>query len=498
MPTALLINLPQYDTLAPPGALAILASVCTENNYDYELFDFNIELYHYLNEEESRILSDWLVGITVDYGALDPAVEKRVLDLWEQRTKEINLDQFDFVTVSVFSFWSLRMVQLVLPKLRQDTRAKIVLGGTGCSSKFFDTKIPFTTWVHDNHLADYIVQGDGEPTFSRILKSETDIPGVNGVPQKFDWDINSYPIPDYSRFDLKLYGGKKVYITGSRGCVRDCTFCDIGTIWPKFRYRKAENIIAEIKKHYYDLGITSFDFTDSLINGSISNFYQFNILLAEEKEKNPDLKDISYIGQFICRPKNQMPESHYEAMHYAGCKQLTVGIESFSESIRTHMRKKFNNEDIDYHIDQCSYWNIKNVWLMLCGYPTETIEDHQNNLYYLAKYQPYAQQGIIELIRWGTTMHLIDDTPITSAEMLKDLDIVLDTKGSLGFADTYSWISNKNPTLNLTERIRRRVEIHEHSVKYGYAQPRVRQELNSLLNLIKQHPKSRKVFELQQ
>jgi len=498
MQKTLLVNFPQYDTLAAPGALAILAAVCKENSYEYELFDFNIELYHYLSENEFRCLSDWLVGITTDYHALDHDLKKRVVDFWIQRAQELKLNEFKFIAISIFSMWSLRMAQLILPVLRQSTHAKIVLGGNGCSSKFFDTNLSFAQWIKDNNFADFIVHGDGEPTFDQILKDQSIIPGVNGEPQKFDWDINTYPIPDYSQFDTSLYKGKKVYITGSRGCVRSCTFCDIGNTWPKFRYRNAQSIVEEIKKHYYDLGVTNFDFTDSLINGSISNFYKFNVLLAEEKAKNSDLNDVSYIGQFICRPKNQMPETHYEAMYYAGCKQLTVGIESFSENIRTHMRKKFSNDDIDYHIDQCSHWNIKNVWLMISGYPTETIEDHKINLQCLKKYQPYAEQGIIELIRWGTTMHLINDTPITSAEMLKDLDIVLDTKGSLGFNDIYNWVSFKNPTLNLPERIRRRVEIHEHSIKYGYPQPRVRQELNSLLNLIKQHNSSRRVFEIQQ
>jgi hypothetical protein len=343
----------------------------------------------------------------------------------------------------------------------------------------------FADWVSDNHLADFIVRGDGEPTFDAILKGQTEIPGVNGTIQKYDWNIDTYPIPDYSKFDLSLYNSKKVYITGSRGCVRNCTFCDIAVSWPKFRYRKASSIVDEIKKHYYDIGVESFDFTDSLINGSISNFYEFNIALAEEKAKNSDLKNINYIGQFICRPQSQMSASHYEAIYYAGCKQLTVGIESFSENVRTHMRKKFSDADIDYHIAQSSYWGIQNVWLMICGYPTETIQDHQANLDALKKYQPYAEQGIIELIRWGTTMHLFDDTPIVSESMIHELDIQLYGDHDPGFNSVYNWISGKNPQLDLTERLRRRVEIHEQCVRYGYPQPRVRQELSAIKNLAK-------------
>lgn len=480
MSRALLINLPLYDTIAPPGALAILAAVCRQNNYSYEFFDFNIRLHRQIHEDRYRLLSDWLSGITAE---ADPLLIDELLKIWDSELTTDYLKQFDVIAVSIFTIWSLRIAQLVLPRIRKATTAKIILGGNGCSSRFLESKIPFKDWVLDNALADFVVCGDGEPTFSALLQGQTEIPGVNNIPQKHNWDINTYPIPDYSQFDLDLYNAKKVYITGSRGCVRDCTFCDIAVSWPKFRYRDASSIVNEIKKHYYDLGISSFDFTDSLINGSISNFYKFNVELAEEKAKNSDLKDISYIGQFICRSQATMPESHYEAMHYAGCSQLTVGIESFSESVRMHMRKKFSNADIDYHISQSSYWGIKNVWLMICGYPTETLQDHFSNLEGLEKYRHYSEQGIIELIRWGTTMHLFDDTPITSNSMISDLGITTQSALDSELASTYNWISSKNPALDLRERIRRRIEIHELCVRYGYAQPRVRQELLAIKKL---------------
>lgn len=501
MNRVLLVNLPMYDTVAPPGALAILASICEQNHRDYEFFDFNLLLVRDLAEDEFTELSNWLSGITLSYDDLSKPLTNKVFDLWCQHIKSYQLDDFEFIAISVFSTWSLRMVQLVLPWLRQHTDTKIVLGGNGCSSKFFDTDTEFSVWIKQNNLADFLVIGDGEPTFDAILKGETEIPGVNQVPQKIDWDINSYPIPSYKKFDLDLYGDPtKVYITGSRGCVRECTFCEINTIWPKYRFRRAEYLVEEIKIYHRDLGATTFDFTDSLINGSISNFNRFNCLLAEEKQKDPTLADIGYMGQFICRPRTQMPPAHYEAMYYAGCRQITVGIESLSEKVRHHMKKKFDNADIDYHLEQCSRWNIKNVWLMLSGYPTETREDHEENLRYLEKYAKYAQQGVIELIRWGTTMHLIDDTPITSADMLKELDIMMDAGFTIEIRSNYNWVSGKNPTLDLAERIRRRLELHEYSVRLGYPQPRLRQELSRLLTLVTQHFASppRRVFEIAQ
>lgn len=484
MNRALLVNLPKTDYLAPPAALGILSGICKDQGWDSNVVDFNKILYNTLSEEHLDDMDNWLTGIIDD---ISQELKDEIFSLWSEHVIK-NVSDYQLLCISVFSYWSLGIATFLLEMQDQfinRAETKIVLGGNGCISKIPGTDEIFDDWIYRTNFGDYIVYGDGEPGFISILQGDYTAPGINNKQNVREEDLNDFPAPDYTGFDFKSYQGKKVYITGSRGCVRVCTFCDIQNIWPKFRYRSAENIIEEIKKHYYELGVTFFDFTDSLINGSISNFYKLNCLLAEEKEKNPDLAPISYIGQAIVRPRRHMPEKHYEAMYYGGCKQLTIGMESFSEPVRDHMLKKFSNEDIDYHIKMCSYWNINNIWLMITGYPTETEQDHQDNIDGLYRYAKYAKQGIIEMIRWGTTMHLIEDTPIMAPEMIKKLEIYEydKSKSSIYSGTGWNWISKKNPTLTLKERLRRRIELHNLSVQLGYPQPRVREELKIINKL---------------
>ena len=61
---------------------------------------------------------------------------------------------------------------------------------------------------------------------------------------------------------------------------------------PKYHFKPSflsthSKALEEIKKNFYETGITQFEFTDSLINGSTSNFNKFNELLI--KEKGPSL-----------------------------------------------------------------------------------------------------------------------------------------------------------------------------------------------------------------
>lgn len=80
-------------------------------------------------------------------------------------------------------------------------------------------------------------------------------------------------------------------------------------------------------------------------------------------------------------------------------------------------------------------------------------------------------------------------------EAKADVDMVIDPDfeskfknlpwGIRDIALGVGWVNKKNPTLTLKERIRRRVEIHELSVKLGWPQTRSHDELGILYNIMK-------------
>jgi radical SAM superfamily enzyme YgiQ (UPF0313 family) len=472
MNNLLIVNLPKYDLNAPCAATAALMGVAYDNDYKPYESDFNVYLHKNLSSKEWYELDLWPLLYTISN-----ALKTRIIELWNKMINDNLPLDCKFLCISIFSYDSLHISKLILEEENKKIKNyKIIVGGNGASSTFTDTGMAFSDWAVDGGYVDHLVSGDGESTFASIL---TD--GVN----EYDLDdLDTIPYPEYSEFDYDDYSERKIYITSSRGCVRRCTYCDVNEIWPQFRYRDAQSIVNEIKKHFYETGITDYDFTDSLINGSSSNFFKFNTLLAEEKEKTPDLRDIRYRGQSICKTRKSMPEEHFEAMHYAGCQQLTTGIESFSEQIRTDMRKKFTNDDLDYYLEQCGRWGIPNIFLMLVGYPTETEENHRENCEGLHKYKKYSDSGVIELIRFGTTMKIVEGTPIAHPDMFNKLGLSFDEDYRLSDINFY-WNSSVNPTNTLIARIRRRVELHEICVKLNYPQPRIDTELSKLKELAK-------------
>ena len=108
--------------------------------------------------------------------------------------------------------------------------AKIILGGTGLGISMGGKKT-FGTRLIEEGYADYFIDGEGENAPVALLKGDTSGPGINSTQYKQIDNIDNIPFPDYSDYQEDYGDITKITLTGSRGCVRRCSFCDIGAFW---------------------------------------------------------------------------------------------------------------------------------------------------------------------------------------------------------------------------------------------------------------------------
>jgi radical SAM superfamily enzyme YgiQ (UPF0313 family) len=158
--------------------------------------------------------------------------------------------------------------------------------------------------------------------------------------------------------------------------------------------------------------------------------------------------------------------------------RVEAGIESGSERVREHMGKKFSDEDLDYHYEMSSKHDITNSLLLFTGYPTETIEDHQDTLNLLKRYQKYLVDGTISMLVLSEPMILLRNTPL--ANMQDELGLVL-------FNNEYGntlWTADTNPTFTVEEKYRRYLETNRLSLELGY--PRSFDVVQRTIDLIKE------------
>ena len=131
--------------------------------------------------------------------------------------------------------------------------------------------------VMSESLADICVVGEGEVTFSEIIKSiqesnSPDLGGIDGIlyrrddkvlqtkSRAFIQDLDKIPFPAWELVDFREYPGMHLKIQPiessllvSRGCPYNCTFCS-NPIWksakPWLRHRSVGNICEEIELLY--------------------------------------------------------------------------------------------------------------------------------------------------------------------------------------------------------------------------------------------------------
>jgi hypothetical protein len=494
------INTPSVELERPPAAAAVIAACVKSQGWLCDQFDFNLYLNHAVDQDTWRELEEFWRCKRLE---LTAPTQEKLDQVLESFINDVLSDDPDMIGVTVFSRMSVMASWLMLRALRKKYQGTVVIGGSG--SYAWPGSLPsmdadsldsatFADYAHKIGLVDYYIQGDGEECIIELLKGNTDYPGINGRPPQQIQDLNRLPHPDYTGIEPSKYFytyEPGIYITASRGCVRKCSFCNIPEIWPKFKNRSAEDVLQEIINARRRFNINLFQFTDSLINGNMPVWRDLNRRLRDLKRSDNEFADIKYMGQFICRTRLDQNEKDWELMGQAGAHLLIVGIESFSPAVRKHMGKNYSNADIDFHFRMSAWHGIRNISLMFIGYPTETLDDHEMNIEFLHRYRKYALSGTIHAVRWGYTgMFRSADRVEKSGnvKLITDPDFAARFKnlpqGIRDIALGFGWINELNPTLDLRERIRRRLELHEVSSRLGWPQTRSREELQILHNIL--------------
>jgi anaerobic magnesium-protoporphyrin IX monomethyl ester cyclase len=395
----------------PTASLAFLAGVCEHVNADYECASINAEMLRILNRQQFQSLYDSIKLGTEDRWIPD------IRSAMEDLILRIKVFDPDLLLISFFSFMQVNLGRHFLQQLRKHMPTlEILAGGPGInnSGKALCTE----------GLIDYYVLGEGDEVLPEFLQGNRELLGVNSAKSKFEnWvpqvnDLdNKYITPSYKKIDFSVYKNIEakqhgvVSISTSRGCVRACTFCDVSTIWPKFRFRSGAKIAQEVVQHWQDTGIPNFYISDSLINGSLKSFREFNQAMIELKKQHSGLKEFSYNGMFIVRDRKSHTEEFFKQMADAGCESIAIGVETGSDSLRARMAKKFTNEDLDWHMAMCQKYKIRNVLLMFVAHPEETAEDYQQTLDLLDRYQKYLIGDTIIGINFSGAYTLYPSTP---------------------------------------------------------------------------------------
>jgi radical SAM superfamily enzyme YgiQ (UPF0313 family) len=445
-----IISVPGIMRKLPQAAPALLKASVEAAGFTCKTIDFNARFYQEVTKSDG-LETYFATGLNIEE-------HNRASELVESWTRDILKLNPKFVGISVFTYQNRIATRLFCEQLRKLSNIKIILGGQGLSDGGIQGQTGFGKELHDKKLTDFWIRSEGEISLVELLKGNTDYSGINSNHFVQIDNLDSIPFPNYDDYELDLYEVRALPVTGSRGCVRSCSFCDVHEHW-KYRYRSGKNMADELLHLSEKYHVSKFNFSDSLINGNLKEFNKFTKILAEHNKTatNP----ITWSSQFIVRSDGQVNDEYWQNIADSGGGNLAIGVETGSDQVRLHMNKKFTNQDLDYTMSMLSKFNITCYFLMIVGYPTETDQDFQDTLDMFARYQPYIS-NIVE-INIGSTLGILPGTPLfNNAEQL---NIILDKYEN-------NWIALDNPELTLTKRIERADVLHKHLLKLGYRVPK--------------------------
>lgn len=309
-----------------------------------------------------------------------------------------------------------------------------------------------------SEFVDFVVRGEGEITLSELLQAieegnlqPNDIKGlafktgnsnVTLTPEQEPLDINELPPMEWKLVEslkpgsslkeiseLAQYG---LPILTSKGCPHRCTFCINSVLRERFRHRRTDLVVSDIKR-VLTLRVERIWFVDEIFFANKRGVKE--LVDAIEKEGlhfrwfasvRPDYFRPGYLGseEFLLRVKR------------SGCEVVGTGAESGSQRILDMLKKDITVEDT-LNMARClSKAGIKANFSFMIGLPAEEESDYKKTLQLIEEivkidysffilgpqiYRPYpGSQLYLECLKQGlkepTTLEEWANSPYIHAE----------------------------------------------------------------------------------
>ncbi len=175
-------------------------------------------------------------------------------------------------------------------------------------------------------------------------------------------DLDTLPFPD---LDL-LVGKENLHTTPimtSWGCPFDCTFCSVTAMFgKKYRFRSAENVIAEIKAKQPKVIF----FYDDNMAASRKRLKQLLTMMIEQ--------DLVIPWSTQVRTDVVRDPELLDLMRRSGCNIVYLGLESVNQDTLDKFEKAQTVEEIEHAIKVLHEYGIKTHGMFVLGADTDTVQ----------------------------------------------------------------------------------------------------------------------------
>ncbi|RPH58650.1 MAG: RiPP maturation radical SAM protein 1, partial [Acidobacteria bacterium] len=370
---------------------------------------FSSSLFDWTQQDEqdyvNQILFDrgaWTLRSEVD--PVSPALARRILAARARVEPFLSACLHDVLRdqpriVGFTSVFQQHVASLALARLIKQARPDIfvVLGGANCE------RVMGAETVRQFPFVDAVVSGEGDQVFPELVQRVLDrapVAGLQGVRTRDSVasefgkaqfstappirNLDELPYPDFgdyfAQFEASRYGREwqpNLFFETSRGCwwgeKMHCTFCGLNGATMAFRSKSPQRALDELVTLAERHPGCNVQVVDNILD--MNYFKTFVPELAARRVG---------LGLFY-ETKSNLKKDQIRLLRAAGIRFIQPGIESFSDTVLTLMRKGVSGLQNIQVLKWCKELGVEPNWNLLFGFPGEPPEEYTR----MAKFVPF-------------------------------------------------------------------------------------------------------------
>jgi len=334
------------------------------------------------------------------------------------------------VGFSCMSFQYSHALKLARLTKALDKAIKVVIGGYHPTTEY-----EAILESDDMDVVDFVIRNEGEVAFKKLIEALSNGNDFSNLPnlsyRKDDSiihnpvgpliELNELPLPDRDvrilRKGFHMLGSRADVIETSRGCVFDCNFCSMRSMYGKrFRTYPVTRVLKDIRDAYMH-GARSIVIMDDNITVDGKRYKALCEAIIDAK-----LNHIKYIVQVSVHGLLSTP-GLVEKMAESGVKVAFLGIENVMNDNLQFVRKtnQFKIDDVEEVVRELRKRNVVVIGSFIVGNPDDTEESI------------YANYEYAKRIKIDWPLFLVA-TPFPKTELRKELS----EQGLITNSDDYS------------------------------------------------------------
>jgi len=377
-----------------PLGLGYIGAVLEQENFDVTIY--NAEIDPVLESNDSYVYTF-------------QNNHKHMSEFWQNREhavwKEIQLviEEFDPAVVAFSVMTNKSDICTRIAAIAKNVNPNIVTVAGG----YHPTLSPA-----DTHGFDYILRGEGEHSFLKLMRVLLDGQGsLNEVSrlgnnaefpnQVVDIERLPHPAKHLVLGESQYPKGGLSIVISSRGCPFSCTYCSSPAFFGRrVYYRPFSDVINEITELQDRYGLKEFYFADDT----------FTIKKPRVHEFCRELIDRNMRVNWSCITRlDLIDEQTLDLMKQSGCNNIWLGVESGTERILEVVGKDLNMAKIRSKVGLLNRMQMSWSGFFMIGLPGETVDEMWQTYEFMKELNPeYAEVNIFNPLPGTDLYHLAE------------------------------------------------------------------------------------------